>query len=49
MYRELQRFGNVVRSNRVNWNVKILPVQGSSGTEAVVVRAYGYVLSRKSL
>jgi hypothetical protein len=28
----------------VNWNIKILAIQGSSGTEAVVLRAYGYAL-----
>ncbi|MBE2257180.1 MAG: S8 family serine peptidase [Ignavibacteria bacterium] len=33
----------------VNWNVKVMAVQGSSGTEAVVVRAYGYVLKQKML
>ncbi|MCI0450112.1 MAG: S8 family peptidase [Chlorobi bacterium] len=31
----------------VNWNIKIMPVQGSSGTEAIVVRAYGYVLKQR--
>ncbi len=28
----------------VNWNIKILAIQGSSGTESVVLRAYGYAL-----
>lgn len=28
----------------VNWNIKVLAIQGSSGTEAVVLRAYGYAL-----
>ena len=27
----------------VNWNVKVLPVSGSSGNEAIVVEAYAYV------
>lgn len=27
----------------VNWNVKIMPVAGSSGNESTVVKAYGYV------
>jgi subtilisin family serine protease len=31
----------------VNWNVKIMAVMGSSGTEAVVVRAYGYALKQR--
>lgn len=33
----------------VNWNVKVMAVQGSSGTEATVVKAYGYVLKQKML
>ena len=33
----------------VNWGVKIMAVQGSSGTESVVVRAYGYVLKERRL
>jgi hypothetical protein len=28
----------------VNWNIRIMAIQGSSGTEAVVLRAYGYAL-----
>ncbi|MFH2049967.1 MAG: S8 family serine peptidase [bacterium] len=32
----------------VNWNVKILPVAGSSTQEATVVEAYGYVLELRS-
>jgi subtilisin family serine protease len=31
----------------VNWGVKIMAVQGSSGTESVVIRAYGYVLKQR--
>ncbi|HEY3251815.1 MAG TPA: S8 family serine peptidase [Ignavibacteria bacterium] len=31
----------------VNWNIKIMAVMGSSGTEAVVVRAYGYCLKQR--
>lgn len=31
----------------VNWNVKIMAIQGSSGTEAVVLRAYGYALKQR--
>ncbi|HEX2786798.1 MAG TPA: S8 family serine peptidase [Ignavibacteria bacterium] len=33
----------------VNWKVKVMAVQGSSGTEATVVKAYGYVLKQKML
>jgi len=33
----------------VNWNVKILPVAGSSGNEATVVRAYSYVAAMREL
>ncbi|PCH94413.1 MAG: hypothetical protein COB85_05645 [Bacteroidetes bacterium] len=32
----------------VNWNVKIMPIQGSSGNEATVVEAYGYVLELRA-
>jgi len=31
----------------VNWNIKIMAVMGSSTNEAVVVRAYGYVLKQR--
>lgn len=33
----------------VNWNVKILNVRGSSGTESVVVLAYDYICSLRQL
>lgn len=33
----------------VNWKVKIMAVAGASGDEAVVARAYGYVMKQKSL
>ncbi|NIT59656.1 MAG: S8 family serine peptidase, partial [Aliifodinibius sp.] len=32
----------------VNWGAKIMPVAGSSGTESVVVEAYGYVLEMRA-
>lgn len=32
----------------VNWNVKILPVSGSSSNEAEVVAAYGYILEMRA-
>ncbi len=31
----------------VNWNAKIMAIQGSSTTEAVVLRAYGYALKQR--
>jgi hypothetical protein len=31
----------------VNWGAKIMPVAGSSGTESIVVEAYGYVLEMR--
>ncbi len=33
----------------VNWNVKVLPIAGSSGTQSVVVGAYSYVYDMRSL
>lgn len=33
----------------VNWNCKILPIAGSSGTESVVIEAYGYALAMRKL
>lgn len=33
----------------VNWNIKIMAVIGSSSNEAVVVRAYGYVLKQRKI
>lgn len=33
----------------VNWNVNILPIQGSSTTEATVVAAYSYALEMRAL
>ena len=32
----------------VNWNVKVLPVCGSSGNESIVVEAYSYVLEMRA-
>ena len=32
----------------VNWNVKIMPVAGSSGKESIVVEAYSYVLEMRA-
>lgn len=33
----------------VNWNVKMMSVNGSSGTTSVVAKAYGYVMKQKKL
>jgi subtilisin family serine protease len=33
----------------VNWKVKVMPIQGSSGTESIVIKAYGYVLKQRKL
>ena len=32
----------------VNWNVKVMPICGSSGNESVVVEAYSYVLEMRA-
>ena len=32
----------------VNWNVKVMPVAGSSGNESIVVEAYSYVLEMRA-
>ncbi|MFQ5499205.1 MAG: S8 family serine peptidase, partial [Candidatus Zixiibacteriota bacterium] len=32
----------------VNWGVKVMPIGGSSGTESIVVEAYGYVLELRA-
>jgi len=40
---------NSIGVTGVNWNVKVMPVQGSSGTEATVVIAYTYVLDARAL
>lgn len=33
----------------VNWNVKIMPIRGSSGTASVVIAAYGYAAKMRKL
>jgi len=40
---------NGIDGTGVNWNVKIMVVNGSSGTTSVVLKAYGYVLKQKQL
>ena len=39
---------NATGVSGVNWNVKIMPVSGSSGNESVVVEAYSYVLEMRA-
>lgn len=43
------RGNNGVGVSGVNWNVQIMGVQGSSGTESIVLRAYGYVLKQRKM
>lgn len=43
------RGNNSIGVAGVNWNVKILNVRGSSGTESVVVLAYDYICSLREL
>jgi len=33
----------------VNWNLKVVAIQGSSGTESIVLRAYGYALKLRRM
>jgi hypothetical protein len=33
----------------VNWNVKLMPIAGSSGTTSIVLEAYGYVLDQRAI
>ncbi|RPI73843.1 MAG: hypothetical protein EHM47_05180, partial [Ignavibacteriales bacterium] len=40
---------NNIGVSGVNWNVKTMPIGGSSGTESVVIAAYGYVLEMRTL
>lgn len=32
----------------VNWGAQVMPIQGSSGQESVVIEAYGYVLEQRA-
>ena len=38
---------NGIGVSGVNWNVKVMPIAGSSGNEATVVAAYGYVFEMR--
>jgi subtilisin family serine protease len=40
---------NGIHGAGINWNVKIMGVNGSSGSTATVLKAYGYVLKQKQL
>ncbi len=40
---------NAAGVSGVNWNVKVMPVAGSSSNEATVVAAYAYVLEMRAL
>jgi len=33
----------------INWNVKIMPIKGSTQLESVAIKAYGYVLAQRTL
>ena len=41
------RGNNSMGISGVNWNVKVMPIAGSSGSEATVVEAYGYVFEMR--
>lgn len=43
------RGNNGVGVTGVNWNTQIMPIQGSSGTESIVLVAYNYVLKARKL
>ncbi|MCC6137642.1 MAG: S8 family serine peptidase, partial [Bdellovibrionaceae bacterium] len=40
---------NSIHGAGVNWNVKIMAINGSSGSTATVLKAYGYALKQKQL
>lgn len=43
------RGNNALGVSGVNWNVKVMAIQGSSSSEATVLRAYGYALKNRLL
>jgi len=43
------RGNNSIGVTGVNWEVKLMMIQGSSGVESTVVAAYGYVLDERTL
>jgi serine protease len=42
------RGNNSIGVTGVNWNVKVLPVQGNSGLESVAVAGYAYILEMRA-
>ena len=40
---------NGVSVTGVNWNVKLMPLAGSSGTTSIVLEAYGYALDQRAI
>lgn len=40
---------NTIGVSGVNWNIKVLAIQGSSGVETTVLRAYGYALKQRKV
>lgn len=40
---------NGIQVAGVNWNVKVMSINGASGTTSVVAKAYGYALAQKKL
>lgn len=42
------RGNNQIGVSGVNWNAKVMAVQGSSGSEATVLEAYGYILEMRA-
>jgi len=40
---------NGLGGSGINWNLQIMPIAGSSGTEDVVLEAYGYALAQRKL
>ncbi|HET6243810.1 MAG: S8 family serine peptidase [Bacteroidetes bacterium] len=43
------RGNNGIGISGVNWNIEIMPIMGSSGTESVVIEALGYALEMRTL
>ena len=40
---------NGISVTGVNWNVKLMPLAGSSGTTSIVLEAYGYALDQRAI
>ncbi len=39
---------NGIGVSGVNWNAQVMPIAGSSGTESIVIEAYGYALEMRA-